>query len=77
MTDRTMAGLLKPDEVREQFAFQDIMRLREDYLTLWDAMKGLAEEFENIQWKENGALKARVKELETTIGWYEEKHPND
>jgi len=22
-------------------------------------------------------LAARVKELETTVGWYEEKHPND
>ena len=33
-----MNNLLTPDEVRKQFAFQDIMRLREDYLTLWDEL---------------------------------------
>ena len=65
--------LMTPDEVREQFPFQNIMRLRENYLTLWDRNRYnvdlLTAEIEN--------LRDRNKELETTIGWYEAKHPND
>lgn len=61
-------------------------RLSRDYLTLWEkhekkkaALKdrGVIETVLEICEEERDALKVRVKELETTIGWYEEKHPND
>ena len=43
-----MTDLLKPDEVRKQFPFQDIMRLRENYLTLWERNKELEEHHEQF-----------------------------
>ena len=60
-----------------------IGRLCQSYLTLWDRNKelkavgiGMLEELKKGR-ERLEELEQQVAKLETTIGWYEEKHPND
>ena len=85
-----MIDLLTPEEVREfrldlspPAEYGMVGRLCRDYLTLWDRNKelkavgiGMLEELKKGR-ERLEELEQQVAKLETTIGWYEEKHPND
>ena len=68
-----MTDLLTPEEVKRELADAEAaVRLQLGHTSLLGVFKWVARICRDYL-----TLWDRNKELETTIGWYEEKHPND